>query len=79
MVQPLADDADLKLASKMLPALAFVPQADVVQAFEGLALPDRLDELVDYFEDNYVHWKAPATRKWTEGAQVECCAHSCAG
>ncbi|XP_076031961.1 uncharacterized protein LOC143019865 [Oratosquilla oratoria] len=41
---------------RMLPALAFVPPADVIDAFETLAdeMPDELTPLLDYFEDNYV-------------------------
>lgn len=40
----------------MIPALAFVPQHDVINAFEILQehLPSEADPIIDYFEDVYV-------------------------
>ena len=49
-------DADFSLAIKMLPAIAFCPVADVVDAFETLAedIGDDYQGLLDYFEDTYI-------------------------
>ena len=40
----------------MISALAFVPTADVVDAFDALSavLPNELQEIMDYFEDTYI-------------------------
>jgi len=40
----------------MISGLAFVPPADVAQGFEELSdyLPDRLQPVLDYVEDNYI-------------------------
>jgi len=40
----------------MISGLAFVQPADVAQSFEELShyLPDRLQPVVDYVEDNYI-------------------------
>jgi len=40
----------------MISGLAFVPPADVAQSFEELSdyLPDRLQPVLDYVEDNYI-------------------------
>ena len=50
------DDADFSHKLRMLPALAFVPEDAVVEAFEKLAdnLPDETDAVVYYFEDTYI-------------------------
>ena len=50
------DDADFSHKLRMLPALAFVPEDAVVEAFEKLAdnLPDETDAVVHYFEDTYI-------------------------
>ena len=52
----LPDDADVALKCRMISGLAFVQPADVAQSFEELShyLPDRLQPVVDYVEDNYI-------------------------
>lgn len=52
------ENQDVKMAIRMLPALAFVPEEDVVEAFELYAsahdLPDIVQPVVDYFEDTFI-------------------------
>jgi hypothetical protein len=50
------DDENIKLYSKMLIALSFVPPEDVGSAFDELndSRPDNLQNVYDYWEDNYV-------------------------
>lgn len=48
------NDENLRLQVKILPALAFVPINDVIDAFEELQLDNRLTALVDYFEDTFI-------------------------
>ena len=54
------DDADFSHKLRMLPALAFVPEDAVVEAFGKLAdipgqpIPDETDAVVHYFEDTYI-------------------------
>jgi hypothetical protein len=50
------DDENIKLYSKMLIALSFVPPEDVASAFDELneSRPDNLDNVYNYWEDNYV-------------------------
>jgi hypothetical protein len=50
------EDAVFSFAIKMLPAIAFCPVADVVDAFETLAedIGDDYQGLLDYFEDTYI-------------------------
>ena len=50
------NDANFALQCRMLSALAFVPTADVVDAFDALSavLPNELQEIMDYFEDTYI-------------------------
>ena len=40
----------------MLPALAFVPEEDVVEAFEQVQehFPEEAEDICDYFEDNFI-------------------------
>ena len=49
-------DAQFALAMRMLPALAFVPQGDVVQYFELLEdmFPDEAEDVITYFEHTYI-------------------------
>ena len=51
-----AADANISLHMRMLPAIAFVPQADVIAAFEAVQedAPDEVLPVMDYFEDNYI-------------------------
>jgi len=51
-----ATDVDLSLSVRMLPALAFVPSADVLESFELLQdqLPEELQLVTDYFEDTFI-------------------------
>src|SRR5688572_33055347 len=53
------DDA-LRACVHCLPALAFVPPCDVLEAFELLAesmVPhEHMNELLSFFEHNYVRW-----------------------
>ena len=50
------EDADFSHQMRMLPALAFVAEDAVVEAFEELAdtLPGEADDVVHYFEDTYI-------------------------
>ena len=50
------NDANFALQCRMISAIAFVPPAGVVAAFETLSdeLPDGLNPILDYFEDNYI-------------------------
>ena len=50
------DDENIKLYSKILIALSFVPPEDVGSAFDELndSSPDNLQNVYDYWEDNYV-------------------------
>ena len=50
------NDANFALQCRMISALAFVPTADVVAAFEALSaeLPNELLDIMDYFEDTYI-------------------------
>jgi len=52
------NDAEFALQARMLPALAYVPPGDVVQAFEilsdGQTLTPELEPLVDYMEDIWI-------------------------
>ena len=49
-------DANFALQCRMIGALAFVPPADVTDAFDALVahVPDVLLPVLDYFEDNYI-------------------------
>lgn len=49
-------DATFAMQMKMILALAFVPSADVVYAFELLAreMPQNVNNLIDFIEDNYI-------------------------
>ena len=49
-------DANFALQCRMIGALAFVPPADVTNAFDALAahVPDELVPVLDYFEDTYI-------------------------
>ena len=53
-----AGDMEFALWCRCLPALAFVPEGDIFQAFEALidapGFPRELDSVVDYFESNYI-------------------------
>jgi hypothetical protein len=49
-------DAQFRLFLKKLPALLFLPMADVVVGFEELieTIPNGAEPIVDYFEDTYI-------------------------
>ena len=50
-------DEDFSLFIRMLPAIAFVPVTDAVDAFDTLVdvgYPDRAEPIVNYFEDNFI-------------------------
>lgn len=51
-------DADFALAMRCLPALAFVPESDVVNAFKKLSksniIPFVADAVVNYFEETWI-------------------------
>ena len=55
----MADD-EFSLRVRMIGALAFVPPNDVIDSFDNLAQDIRdeygqdMDDILDYFEDNYV-------------------------
>jgi hypothetical protein len=48
------EDADLRTQVKLLPALALLPPADVIAAFDELHLDAALDPLYDYYEDTFI-------------------------
>lgn len=48
------DDPDFRLQVKLLPALAMLPPADVVDGFNNLQLDNALDVLSDYFEETFI-------------------------
>ena len=54
------EDNEFALNLRMIPALAFIPPQDVIQAFEILSehlretYGNEIDQLIDYFEDNYI-------------------------
>ncbi len=52
----LTGNADMRLRAKMLPAVAYAREDDVIPAFEAIAddMPAQLTPLVDYFEDTYI-------------------------
>jgi len=54
--QRYQEDSDFALKLRMIPALAFVPTVDVVEAFEELSeiLPPECRPITDYFEDSYI-------------------------
>lgn len=54
--QRYQNDGEFNLCMKMIPALAFVPVADLEEAFETLAedIGDDCQDILDYFEDNYI-------------------------
>ncbi|KAB0802861.1 hypothetical protein PPYR_05047 [Photinus pyralis] len=56
LIQNYNNDANFSLRAKMVPALAFVPINDLENALDAIseALPDDLQPLVDWFEDNYI-------------------------
>lgn len=49
-------DVNFALKIRMLPALAFIPSDEVVDAFETLqnTMPPEADPITDYFEDTYI-------------------------
>jgi len=56
LTERFRNDAEFALQCKMVPSIAFVPVADVVQAFEEISrnLDGELDPLLDYFEETYI-------------------------
>lgn len=56
LAQNYINSENIRVNIKMLLALSFVPPRNVVSAFEDLVeiCPDELNELVDYWEDNYI-------------------------
>ena len=56
--QRYENDGDFALQMRLLPALAYVPLTDVVEAFNRLtesdALPAEAQPVVDYFEDTWI-------------------------
>ena len=50
------DDAEFALGVRMVAATAFVPVDQIVDAYEQLQqhLDDEYDDILDYFEDNYI-------------------------
>ena len=50
------DDEDFAYKVRMLAVLAFVPEPDVINAFEAVSEDFPLDaqEVIDYFEDTYI-------------------------
>ena len=53
------NDEDVSLSVRMLAALAFVPEDQVIKAFEAIQeemseMSEELQSVVDYFEDTYI-------------------------
>ena len=70
-IQCIDNVDDIATYARMLPALAFVPTADVKQVFDLLVaeLPSDLEELVDYFEFNGRQGRLPL-EKWNQYERV---------
>nr|CAD7427422.1 unnamed protein product [Timema monikensis] len=56
LIQLYNNNTEFCLKARMISALAFVPENDLDQALDLLAeeLPDNLQPLIDWFEDNYI-------------------------
>ena len=52
------EDEEFAIKAKMIPALAFVPERNAIEAFELLqeTLTSEFDDLLAYFEDTYSTW-----------------------
>lgn len=50
------NDEDVSLSLRMLAALAFIPEDQVINAFEAIQekMSEELQTVVDYFEDTYI-------------------------
>lgn len=56
-------DEDFSLLIRQIPALAFLPPTDIPAAFDQLKvnIPEEANEVVQWFEDNYVHGRVRRT------------------
>jgi hypothetical protein len=48
------EDPDFRLQVKLMPALAMLPPADVIDGFNELQLDNSLDVISDYFEETFI-------------------------
>ena len=62
-----SQDPQFALVLRMLPALAFAPVGDVIDYFEALEeiFPEEAEEVVSYFEKNYVRGLRPNGQRRT--------------
>ena len=67
LMQKYKDDTDFRIRVKKLAALAFIPVADVIPAFESLSTHFLQDEfpLLAYFEKTWIGTPVGATRRLT--------------
>ena len=75
MKQANENDNVVREAVRCIPALAFVPEADVMDAFDILAdhiseIHERMPELLSYFEHTYIRGRRRAGRVATHGPSV---------
>ncbi|KAF0299457.1 hypothetical protein FJT64_027778 [Amphibalanus amphitrite] len=75
-----AEDADFAVQVRCLPAIAFLPTADIRAAFQEVVgvLPDECVDLITYFENTFIgrelggRWRPPlyAPDEWTQYART---------
>ena len=72
-MQKYKDDTDFRIRVKKLSALAFIPVADVIPAFESLSTHFLQDELplLAYFEKTWIGTPVGATRRLTPDFPIQ--------
>ena len=72
------DDEDFAHKVRMLAALAFVPEADVIDAFEAVSEDFPLDAqaVIDYFEDTYIGRLRPGGHRFFKSHQMTKVCHN---
>ena len=72
-MQKYKDDTDFRIRVKKLAALAFIPVADVIPAFESLSTHFLQDELplLAYFEKTWIGTPVGATRRLTPDFPIQ--------
>ena len=73
LMQKYKDDTDFRIRVKKLAALAFIPVADVIPAFESLSTLFLQDELplLAYFEKTWIGTPVGATRRLTPDFPIQ--------
>ena len=73
LMQKYKDDTDFRIRVKKLAALAFIPVADVIPAFESLSTHFLQDELplLAYFEKTWIGTPVGATRRLTPDLPIQ--------